>query len=116
MNVLFVTQCHDGIDCRGAPSWHNADVPGALEGLILRLLAKAPEDRPDGAAGVRVALAAMQLARVDREDPRNDTTTFGEWLAAHIPDAEAWIDDENGHLTMIQRRAAEVQDWLRSHS
>ena len=30
-----------------APSWHNADVPRALEALILRLLAKVPEDRPD---------------------------------------------------------------------
>ena len=31
----------------------------------------------------RVALAAVQLARVDRDDPRNDRTTFGDWLAAH---------------------------------
>lgn len=49
-------------------------------------------------------------------DDRFVPKAHGEWLAAHIPDAEAWIDDENGHLTMIQRRAAEVQDWLRSHS
>jgi class 3 adenylate cyclase/tetratricopeptide (TPR) repeat protein len=42
-----------------APSWHNAAVPGALEGLILRLLAKAPEDRPARAETVRDALAAV---------------------------------------------------------
>ena len=48
----------------------------------------------------------------DRFVPRS----HGEWLAAHIPDAEAWIDDENGHLTMIQTRAVEVQSWLQSHS
>ena len=42
-----------------APSWHNADVPRELDGLILRLLAKAPEDRPASAAMVREALAAM---------------------------------------------------------
>jgi class 3 adenylate cyclase len=42
-----------------APSWHNADVPRALEALILRLLAKAPEDRPEHATVVRQALAAV---------------------------------------------------------
>ena len=42
-----------------APSWHNPDVPRALEALILRLLAKAPEDRPKTAAVVRQALEAI---------------------------------------------------------
>src|SRR3990172_6185506 len=35
-----------------APSWHNPDVPQALEILIMRLLAKAPEERPADAASV----------------------------------------------------------------
>jgi predicted ATPase/class 3 adenylate cyclase len=43
-----------------APSWHNPDVPRALEALILRLLAKAPEDRPESAKAVRDALAAIR--------------------------------------------------------
>lgn len=42
-----------------APCWHNPEVPRALEALILRLLAKAPEERPDNAAAVRQALAAI---------------------------------------------------------
>src|SRR5438128_2640377 len=42
-----------------APSWHNPEVPKALEALILRLLAKAPEERPPSAAAVREALAAV---------------------------------------------------------
>ncbi|MEA2375337.1 MAG: eukaryotic-like serine/threonine-protein kinase, partial [Thermoleophilaceae bacterium] len=39
-----------------APSWHNPAVPDELEELILRLLAKSPDDRPADAAAVRQAL------------------------------------------------------------
>ena len=42
-----------------APSWHNPEVPQALETLILRLLAKTPEERPESAAEVAKALAAI---------------------------------------------------------
>jgi class 3 adenylate cyclase len=46
-----------------APSWHNAEVPRALEALILRLLAKAPEERPASAAAIREALAAIAATK-----------------------------------------------------
>ena len=42
-----------------APSWHNPDLPRALENLILQLLAKTPEGRPESAAAVGEALAAI---------------------------------------------------------
>jgi hypothetical protein len=45
-----------------ALSWHNADVPRALEALALRLLAKAPEERPESAAAVRRTLHAIREA------------------------------------------------------
>ena len=40
-------------------TWHNTDVPRTLDVLILRLLGKAPEERPEGAGSVRQALAAI---------------------------------------------------------
>ncbi len=50
-----------------APSWHNPEVPQALETLILRLLAKTPEERPASAAEVAKALASIgSSAPVDR--------------------------------------------------
>src|SRR5439155_24418321 len=42
-----------------APSWHNPEVPRALESLILRLLAKDPDGRPDSAAAIPEALQAI---------------------------------------------------------
>jgi len=42
-----------------APSWHNPEVPRALEALILRLLAKVPDERPADAIAVQEALAEI---------------------------------------------------------
>ena len=42
-----------------APSWHNPEVPRALEALIMRLLAKDPDERPESAATVVEAMSAI---------------------------------------------------------
>ncbi len=42
-----------------APTWHNAEIPKALESLILRLLAKDPDERPESAASIPEALNAI---------------------------------------------------------
>jgi class 3 adenylate cyclase len=42
-----------------APSWHNPQVPRALESLVLRLLAKDPNERPESAAAIPQALQAI---------------------------------------------------------
>jgi pimeloyl-ACP methyl ester carboxylesterase len=48
----------------------------------------------------------------DRFVPR----AHGEWLAARVPGAEAWIDDADGHLTLMERRIPDVHEWLLAHS
>jgi pimeloyl-ACP methyl ester carboxylesterase len=39
----------------------------------------------------------------------------GEWLAAHVPGAEAHLDPQEGHLSLYERRLPEVHQWLLSH-
>ncbi|HEY7398768.1 MAG TPA: alpha/beta hydrolase, partial [Gaiellaceae bacterium] len=48
----------------------------------------------------------------DRFVPRS----HGEWLAAHVPGSDAWIDDADGHLTLLEQRIPEVHEWLLAHS
>jgi pimeloyl-ACP methyl ester carboxylesterase len=48
----------------------------------------------------------------DRFVPRS----HGEWLAAHVRGAESWIDDTDGHLTLMQHRVPDVHEWLRANS
>jgi tetratricopeptide (TPR) repeat protein len=47
-----------------SPTWHRADLPPALETLILQLLEKDPEKRPESAAVVLQALEAIEAGKV----------------------------------------------------
>ena len=48
-----------------APTWHRSDCPRPLEALIMRLLAKDPNERPDSAADVLTALEAIDLTPLE---------------------------------------------------
>jgi pimeloyl-ACP methyl ester carboxylesterase len=39
----------------------------------------------------------------------------GQWLADHVPGAEATIDDSDGHLTLVTTRIGDVHEWLIRH-
>ncbi len=42
-----------------APSWHNQSLPQTLDSLIMRLLSKAPSERPESARDVLLALSGI---------------------------------------------------------
>ncbi|HEY3136332.1 MAG TPA: protein kinase [Blastocatellia bacterium] len=48
-----------------APSWHNAETPEALERLILQMLAKEPDERPQSAAAVELSLKVIASSSVE---------------------------------------------------
>jgi pimeloyl-ACP methyl ester carboxylesterase len=49
------------------------------------------------------------------DDDRFVPVAHGHWLAARIAGAEVRIDAGDGHLTLIERRMREVNEWLLSH-
>ena len=69
-----------------------------------------------GTLAVLVAGIARPVLIVHGADDRFVPVSHGHWLADRMPGADAWIDDTNGHLTLLQSRVREVHEWLLSHS
>ena len=53
-----------------SPTWHRSDLPPALEILILQLLEKDPQKRPESAAVVYQALESIDTGKVAKEPSR----------------------------------------------
>jgi pimeloyl-ACP methyl ester carboxylesterase len=66
--------------------------------------------------GFEVTEIAAPVLLLHGEDDRFVPVSHGRWLAERIPGAEARIGPEDGHLTLLERRMREVNEWLLSHS
>lgn len=71
----------------------------------------------DNLAGVKPW--GFELAAIDRPvlvmhggDDRFVPVAHGRWLAERIPGVEARIDVAEGHLTLLERRMRETNEWL----
>ena len=60
-----------------SPAWHRADLPPALETLILQLLEKDPQRRPASASDVYQALESIEAGKISRE-PTKEAPTLAE--------------------------------------
>lgn len=61
--------------------------------------------------GFEIDQIRMPLLVLHGRQDRFVPFAHGEWLAAHVPDAEAWLSDEDGHLTLANR-IENVHQWL----
>ncbi|TES83276.1 MAG: zinc-ribbon domain-containing protein [Dehalococcoidia bacterium] len=60
-----------------SPAWHRADLPPALETLILQLLEKDPQRRPAAASDVYQALESIEAGKISKE-PAPEAPTLAE--------------------------------------
>jgi pimeloyl-ACP methyl ester carboxylesterase len=66
--------------------------------------------------GFEAGEIARPVLIVHGADDRFVPVTHGRWLATRLPGAEVWIDESNGHLTLLEHRVREVHEWLLGHS
>jgi pimeloyl-ACP methyl ester carboxylesterase len=103
-----------------------AVLTGAFADYMLESDRHALEPGVDGWLDDDLAFAkpwGFDLGNIDRptlllhgDDDRFVPVSHGRWLAERIHGAEARIGKGDGHLTLIERRMREVNDWLLARS
>ena len=86
-----------------APTWHNGQCPRPLEALILRLLAKDPNERPQSASDVLAALDGLDLT---------EPVVGAQGLAPLPGDAHALDSLAGGVFVGRQREMGELKACL----
>jgi pimeloyl-ACP methyl ester carboxylesterase len=66
----------------------------------------------DKAWGFELSSINRPVLLLHGDDDRFVPVSHGHWLAERIPDVEVRIDPADGHLTLLERRMREVNDWL----
>jgi pimeloyl-ACP methyl ester carboxylesterase len=103
-----------------------AALTGAFAGWQYDSMAHGIRDTGDGWIDDNLAFVAswgFDPAAIERPvlivqggDDRFVPKSHGEWLAAHVPGREAWLDDAHGHLTILEDLVPDVHAWLLAHS
>lgn len=62
--------------------------------------------------GFELAQIARPVLLLHGDDDRFVPVSHGRWLAERIPGVDARIDAGDGHLTLLERRMREVNEWL----
>ena len=70
----------------------------------------------DKAWGFEPASINRPVLLLHGDDDRFVPVSHGHWLADRIPGVDARIDAADGHLTLLERRMREVNDWLLARS
>ncbi len=99
---------------------------GAIAHWMVDVSDEGLKDDADGWIDDDLAFVApwgFDLGDIDRPtlvvqggDDRFVPRSHGEWLAANVPGAEVWIAEAEGHLTLLERRVADVHEWLLANS
>jgi pimeloyl-ACP methyl ester carboxylesterase len=62
--------------------------------------------------GFEVASISVPVLVVHGQQDQFAPFGHGRWLAAHIPGAQAWLREDDGHWTPYEYRVPEVHAWL----